>query len=247
MGRPATVFAPHPDDETLACGGTVIKKSRAGASVSLVVMTDGRGSHRALMDEDRLGEVRAREAEAAAARLGIAPGRVHLLGFPDRGLGDHFGEAVGRVLGIMERESPSELYVPYLHEAPSDHIETRRVALEAARSAPGAVTVYEYPVWFWHHWPWVPHPLDNRRDLPRVIVETVVSAAHLVRDFNSCVFVGDVLAEKRRALEAYASQMTRLVDDPAWATLEDVAGGEFLDCFFEEYEVFWERRIEGNQ
>lgn len=82
-------------------------------------------------------------------------------------------------------------------------------------------------------------------DLPRVVAENTAAAAHLLRDFNSCVYVGDVLEEKRHALDAYASQMTRLVDDPSWTRLEDVAGGEFLKCFFQEYEVFWERNAEG--
>jgi LmbE family N-acetylglucosaminyl deacetylase len=247
MNRPAVVFAPHPDDETLGCGGTVLKKTRAGADVSLVVMTDGRGSHRALMDEDRIKEIRAREADLAASRLGIAQGHVHQLGIPDKGLKDHFGEAVERVEAILEREAPSELYVPYLHESPSDHLETRRAVLEAVRSRPASVTVYEYPVWFWYHWPWVPYPLDNRRDLPQVVAENAVSAVHFIRDFNSCVYIGDVLDDKQHALDAHASQMTRLVDDQSWARLQDVADGEFLNCFFQDYEVFWERRIEGNR
>jgi LmbE family N-acetylglucosaminyl deacetylase len=244
MDKPAVVFAPHPDDETLGCGGTVVKKSRAGAVVSLVIMTDGRGSHRALMDEELIKEIRAREAETAASRLGIPGERVEQLGFPDKGLRDHFGDAVERVTAILERKTPAEIYVPYLHDGTSDHVETRRAVLAAAGSCLASVTVCEYPVWFWHHWPWVAYPLDNRRDLPRVVAENAASSIHLIRDFNSCVYIGDVLKDKRHALDAHASQMTRLVDDAAWARLTDVASGEFLDCFFQEYEVFWERRLE---
>ena len=43
--RAAMVFAPHPDDETLGCGGTVVKLRRAGVDVHIVFMTDGRHSH----------------------------------------------------------------------------------------------------------------------------------------------------------------------------------------------------------
>jgi LmbE family N-acetylglucosaminyl deacetylase len=247
MSTSAVVFAPHPDDETLGCGGTIVKKIRAGARVSMVVMTDGRGSHGALMAEERIGEIRARETKDAAARLGIAAERLHRLGFRDRELADYSAGALEQVGRILERETPSEIYVPYLHESPPDHVVTRRVALEAARRKLAAVTVCEYPVWFWFHWPWVPYPLDNRRDLPRVLAEHAAAASRLIRDFNACVYVGDVLDEKRHALDAYASQMTRLVEDPSWATLWDVADGEFLQCFFQEYEVFWERRIQGER
>jgi LmbE family N-acetylglucosaminyl deacetylase len=247
MGRSAVVFAPHPDDETLGCGGTVLKKTGLGADVSLVVMTDGRGSHRGLMDEERIGEIRAREAEAAAARLGIPSEKVHQFGFPDKGLEANHGKAVKRAGEVLKSERPAEVYIPYLHDVTPDHVETRRVVLEATGSSLQDVIVCEYPVWFWHHWPWVRYPLDNRRDLPAVIAENALSVAHLIRDFNSCVHVGDVLTEKRHALEAHSSQMTRLVDDERWARLEDVAGGEFLNCFFQEYEVFWERRLEGRR
>lgn len=245
LSKSALVFAPHPDDETLGCGGTIIKKLQVGARVALVVMTDGRGSHRTLMDEERIRDIRAREAAAAAERLGIDAACVHQLGFNDRELASNYQTALERVGAILKRERPDEIYVPYLHESPSDHTETRRVALAAARSCLTSVTVCEYPVWFWYHWPWVSYPLHNRRDLPRVIAESALAASRIVRDFNSCIFIGDVLKEKRYALDAYASQMTRLVDDPAWARLQDVAGGEFLQCFFQDYEVFWEREIEG--
>jgi LmbE family N-acetylglucosaminyl deacetylase len=34
------VFAPHPNDETLACGGTIIKRLREGFNVYIILMTD---------------------------------------------------------------------------------------------------------------------------------------------------------------------------------------------------------------
>jgi LmbE family N-acetylglucosaminyl deacetylase len=245
LRRPAVVFAPHPDDETLGCGGTIIKKTAAGANVRIVVMTDGRGSHRKLIDEDRLKAIRAGEALEAAARMGTDRSGVHLLEYRDKELDTHFDEAVRRVTSILEDDPPAEIYVPYLYDSTPDHVSTRRVALTAASVLPRGATVLEYPVWFWHHWPWVPYPLSSRRRLPRVVMENVSAVARLLRHFNACVSVADVLEDKRRALDAYASQMTRLTGDPAWTRLEDVAGGEFLQCFFQEYEVFWERPAPG--
>jgi hypothetical protein len=103
------------------------------------------------------------------------------------------------------------------------------------------VDVYEYPVWFWFHWPWVACPLNNRRDLPGNLINNVKSVFRLLRYFRSGVYIGDVLEDKRVALDAYKSQMTRLVDDPGWAVLEDVADGEFLARFFARHELFWLR------
>ena len=36
------VLAPHMDDETIGCGGTLARHVRAGASVTVVFLTDGR-------------------------------------------------------------------------------------------------------------------------------------------------------------------------------------------------------------
>jgi LmbE family N-acetylglucosaminyl deacetylase len=246
LKRSAVVFAPHPDDETLGCGGTVLKKIAAGSAVRLVVMTDGRRSHRALMDEDRLTTIRAAEAVEAASRLGIARERVELFGFRDSELVEHREAALERVGHVLDEDPPEEIYVPYRHDSTRDHVETRRVALEAAKRCRGGVLVYEYPVWFWHHWPWVPLELFNRRDLPGLVMAQASAATSLIRDFNSSVFVGDVMQNKRHALDAYASQMTRLVDDPKWMRLADVAEGEFLRCFFQPHEVFWEHRLSGD-
>src|SRR3972149_6748886 len=64
----AIVFAPHPDDETLGCGGTIIKKKRAGAKIRIVFTTDGRHAQD-LIPEDEMKAIRVREAVTAACLL----------------------------------------------------------------------------------------------------------------------------------------------------------------------------------
>src|SRR4030065_330273 len=48
----AVIFAPHQDDETLGCGGTIMLKRKAGTPVACVFMTDGSTSHRSFMKDD---------------------------------------------------------------------------------------------------------------------------------------------------------------------------------------------------
>jgi len=245
LGRAAVVFAPHPDDETLGCGGTVIRKRKLGADVIIVVMTDGSGSHRHFMDESRLREIRAAEAVEAARRLGVSKEHVYFLDFPDRGLEGDVPEGISRVKEILNSVGPAEIYVPYEHEPPADHVVTRRIALDAAAGL-GGLHIYEYPVWFWFHWPWVPYPLNNRRDLPKIVRDNIVCIRRMLDHFTVAVDIGGVVEDKKKALDAYESQMTRLVDDPEWARLEDVADGEFLLRFFERFELFRESVVAGN-
>jgi LmbE family N-acetylglucosaminyl deacetylase len=73
-GRTLLAVFAHPDDESLACGGTLARLADAGARVVLICASRGdRGSvsERALIDGSDLGRVRARELRDAAAVLGI--------------------------------------------------------------------------------------------------------------------------------------------------------------------------------
>jgi LmbE family N-acetylglucosaminyl deacetylase len=76
------VFSPHPDDDVIACGGTIRARARAGARVVIVYSTDGSMSHAAVPGIGRAPSPRElttiRQAEAAAAlscvrELGLTP------------------------------------------------------------------------------------------------------------------------------------------------------------------------------
>jgi LmbE family N-acetylglucosaminyl deacetylase len=44
-GNVVMVLAPHPDDETLGCGGLITELTAKGRPPVVVVVTDGTGSH----------------------------------------------------------------------------------------------------------------------------------------------------------------------------------------------------------
>jgi LmbE family N-acetylglucosaminyl deacetylase len=97
-GARVMVFAPHPDDETLAAGGLLARLVRSGHAVRVVFFTNGDGfpeavtalAHGAPRAADYVAYGRRREAEATAAlrRLGVPGGAVRFLGFPDGGLAE---------------------------------------------------------------------------------------------------------------------------------------------------------------
>jgi N-acetyl-1-D-myo-inositol-2-amino-2-deoxy-alpha-D-glucopyranoside deacetylase len=74
-GRTILAVFAHPDDESLACGGTIARSVAEGARVVLFCASRGeRGSvaDPARIREDGLGTVRARELADAARTLGVA-------------------------------------------------------------------------------------------------------------------------------------------------------------------------------
>ena len=86
-GRTILAVFAHPDDESLACGGTLARLSDAGASIVLLCASRGeRGviSDPALVPDGDLGRARSRELEAAARVLGIT--EVLVFNHPDGNL-----------------------------------------------------------------------------------------------------------------------------------------------------------------
>ncbi len=243
----ALVFAPHPDDETLGCGGTILRKRDVGADVGIVFMTDGRTSHRRLISEDRLVAMRAQEAIAASRVLGVDERRVTLLDFADGQLDRHRDEAQRRIVTLLREQSPREIYIPCREEPPRDHWVTREIVLAAAREVGAPTTVLEYPVWFWYHWPWV-SVMASAANQRRTILKNSLRerfGLRFRRVFNYAVSVDTMLERKRSALEQHATQMSQIDGNENWLTLEDVCDGEWLACFFQGVELFRRYDLEG--
>lgn len=246
MARPAIVFAPHPDDETLGCGGTIIKKRRRGAAVKVVFMTDGSYSPHDLMSAAELKSIRLNEALAASWLLGVEESDVVFLEFKDGKLSQNLDPAIDRVAEILLKQQSEEIFIPYCKDKdPSlDHLATNRIVASALQALGGRATIYEYPIWFWwDFWPWTGTYTRSRRKTLRLLKNGLVRGFSLLRDFGCSVYVGDVLELKRAALDQHKSQMTRLVPDSRWPTLGDLSNGEFLECFFQDREIFHRYRL----
>jgi LmbE family N-acetylglucosaminyl deacetylase len=237
----ALVFAPHPDDEVLGCGGVIALKAQAGARVQVVVMTDGRASHKTLIDADELVKIRRAEAQAAGRELGLAV-RYVFLDFEDHRLAEHDACACDRAAEIIEQFKPDEIYVPSRRDGISDHTETNRIVRHAVERVGKPVTVLEYPVWLWNGWPWTSDGARRPTGIMRGALQVARDVAEIVLACRTRVDVGTVLHRKRAALAAYRSQLQRPNGDPRWPVLADVAGGEFLRRFETGVEIF--RRVE---
>lgn len=240
LRQPAVVFAPHADDETLGCGGTIMRKLDLGAQVSIVFLTDSGSSHRALPREELI-QRRVRESLAACAELGVDGGRVRFLDYPDGHLAEHEAEASRRTAELLRELEPTQVFVPYRYDFHDDHLASNRVVVAAVRAGAQPVTVLEYPVWFWEHWPWMHAPTWWKHRARRAFKRAVLSPPRAMRDFRWWVDVEDLLDRKRRALGQHATQMSALSD--GWTTLGEVSNGEFLERLLQRREWFARRVI----
>jgi len=115
--RRIAVVAPHPDDEVLGCGGSLLRYKSQGDELHWIIVT-------AMTSE--LGyadaKIRAREAEIAsvARRFGFAS--VTCLGFPTTTLsGAVLGEMVACLGKALDACRPEWVLGPYYGDVHSDH------------------------------------------------------------------------------------------------------------------------------
>ena len=71
-GRRVLVFSPHPDDETVGCGGSLALHVRAGDPVKVIFLTNGaRGDFSGKTNREEYIALRRKEAMKASQILGI--------------------------------------------------------------------------------------------------------------------------------------------------------------------------------
>ncbi|MFZ0591026.1 MAG: PIG-L deacetylase family protein [Bryobacteraceae bacterium] len=237
----ALVFSPHPDDESLGCGGTILKKVRSGATVTLVHMTDG-GASTDLIAREELVAMRKRECLSAARVLGVSD--TIFLEYADGKLWDSISPATDRVAEIIKRLQPAQVFVPYCREPmkqAADHVAATKIVRAALERVGRSVTVWEYPIWAWLHWPWVrlrqPGPLMRTKHVLWNSGYLLFGARSLL-EWRRRVEIADVLDEKREAIAQHRSQTERIVAHPGYMTLGDVCHGEFLEWFMQDCEYF---------
>lgn len=179
-------FAPHPDDETFACGGTIALKTARGEDVGIVMMTDGRNSHSMMgIFEDpspaELVEMRRKEFEKATSILGVKRENLIFLGFEDIHLYASREAAHAEVSMILAVQNPSEVFIPARNEFHPDHISTNLIVTRSLDGLGMNPVAYEYNV------------IPTME--PRSCMETIM------------VDISSTLAKKREAIKVYKSQL----------------------------------------
>lgn len=195
-GGALLVVAPHPDDETLGCGGLIAEAVSRGRHVEIVFVSDGGASHPAsrAWPRPRLRDLRAAEAKVAAAILGLGPERLTFLGLADGGLprsGPDFDRAVDAITDRARACRAATICVTWAHDPHRDHQAAHAMAAAAALFCDAGLL--SYPVWG-HTLPATTEvspgpPRGGRLDISRHVTH------------------------KSRAIAAHRSQLGLVVDD----------------------------------
>ena len=143
---PLLVVSPHPDDETLGCGGLIAAERRRGAQVMVAAVTDGEHAYPGEEGGEHLAATRRGEQERALARLGVGREGISRFSFIDSSVGAREAELAEY---LVKRVTPETCIVaPWEGDFHPDHEACGRAAAEAAGRTGARLISYFF--WTWH-------------------------------------------------------------------------------------------------
>lgn len=211
------VLAPHPDDESLACGA-LLAQAFTSTGAHVICLTDGSASHPGSQEwsSTRLAKNRKAELTDAIKCLGGSVADLTWLGMADAKL--YLADPVAVAADITEAIANSgaeHVFAPSPHDHHEDHKVTASVAEEIRRLRPDW-SFYSYPVW--SRW------------------DDTEFAQNIVQYDPYFLETADWQKKKRAAITAHQSQLGMVVtDDPDGFVMSP----EFVEKFVTEDEVFW--------
>ncbi len=173
------VVGPHPDDQELGMGGTIIRLAQQGHNVLLLDITNG--------EPTPMGspELREKEWTAAAKIMGV---KRRLLGLPNRFV-EHNIASRHAVAGVIREHQADILFVPYEEDAHPDHRAVTRIIEDARFDAkltkinlPGQPC---YPKWLFYYY---------------------ATHLRLVAHPSFCIDISEQMDQKEQAIKAYETQ-----------------------------------------
>ncbi len=112
------VIAPHPDDEVLGCGGTIIKAVKNGLEVIIVYLTSG----------DSKQKLREKEAIKVCKYLKI--NESYFLRLHEKGLNASL-ENIKRIVKVFKRTQPDIVFINHDQDGDKEHQISYQLATEA--------------------------------------------------------------------------------------------------------------------
>jgi len=215
------IVAPHPDDETLGCGGAIALLKLFNYPVQVLVISDGTQSHprSRKYPASALQQLREQETIAALKILGVDAADTTFLQLPDGKISDLISETTCAACGTyLKAALPKTIFLPWRYDPHPDHRATWQLIYKAVSKLSFTPRIIEYPIWDWD---------QEQRG-------TVKSAAKIT---GWRLDISSVVELKQQAIAQYQSQITDLIDD-------DLEGfrltPEMLANFSHSWELYFE-------
>ncbi len=178
------VVGPHPDDQELGMGGTIVRLAQQGHRVLMLDMCNGEPTPHGSVEQ------REREWNAALNILDAGTGNVtrRLLGLKNREI-EHTLDARHRVAGVIREHQAEMVFAPYFEDAHPDHVATTRIVEDARFDAKLTKT-----------------DLPGEPIYPKRLVYYFATHLKIVAQPSFLVDITDQMDVKEASIKAYESQ-----------------------------------------
>ena len=181
------VVAPHPDDELLGCGGTLLKRSSEGHTVGWLLITaitvEAGWNYEKILSRDK-------EIDQVRKGLSVLPENLFRLDFPTSQLDQvSSSELISSISKVFQEFSPQEVFLPHPGDIHSDH----RITFEACSACTK----------------WFRYPSVRRVLTYETLSETDFGLDQVAGGFRPNLFVDitDQLGPKLDLLQIYQSEL----------------------------------------
>jgi LmbE family N-acetylglucosaminyl deacetylase len=209
------VVAPHPDDEILGCGGTMIKHIEAGDEVYVCIATKG---CMPLFSTESVNKTR---SEALECHKSIGVKKTFFLDFPAAMMEKvERYEMNGKILDVIKEVQPDIVFIPHWGDMQKDHQMVADACMVALRPKyePKVKSIFSY----------------------ETMSETAWNAPNVQNEFIPNVFVdiSDTLNKKIKALSVFKSQLSEFPDARSLEAVDALAKYRGALMHFKAAEAF---------
>lgn len=133
MSKSILIIAAHPDDETIGCGGTILRHVSSGDIVNVITLTDGVSSRDSVKDNDN----KHRNESALKAMKILGANWIGSGNFPDNNMDTiPILDVIKFIESFKEKYYPDIIYTHSPNDLNIDHGITATAALTAFRPEP---------------------------------------------------------------------------------------------------------------
>lgn len=200
------IFAPHPDDEILGCGGTIARYIDEGAEVTVCVVTSGQLPvfDNSLAVKNGWPHTLYPEIKQSHELLGIK--ETIFLQLPCVLLEQEPRHIVnGKINQVVQQVKPDVVFTPHFGDMQKDHLITAEAIMVAMRPKYTHTVRYVYSY--------------------ETLSETEWNIPHVANTFipNTYVDISDYLQKKIEAMSCYQSQLGEFPDPRSLVAVEALA------------------------
>jgi LmbE family N-acetylglucosaminyl deacetylase len=196
-GQKVLVFSPHPDDETVACGGYIAQSEQRGAEVKIVLVTDG--------NKNGLQNLRYSEFKTATSVLGVSINNLIFLNYPDGKLAQQSQTELEKIFqNQIDSYHPDIILYPHPSDTHKDHITIGKIVEKILEQSPDKKIAYKYLV---HHHLY-PRP---KKYAPDLYTLPPISLISFDGGWERLMLSEETKNLKQKALASYKSQLKNLL------------------------------------